>query len=168
MEKTNAKLEQIRRLVGVQRSPLSAEKQKKCWNDHVFKSGPGKPISLEDYMSHLEGTIASLDKSHENANKMRPIITGFFNFFSTEEYRKKNIIIGEEDFVKFWRILADSDEQHSREMFNKHFPAPLTMASFLDDFTALISHVEFWEEYSNRVFNLLKFRRPGCCHIVHV
>ncbi|XP_048743368.2 uncharacterized protein LOC130046285 [Ostrea edulis] len=168
MEKTNAKLEQIRRLVGARQSPLSAEDQRKWWNDNIFKGGPGKPISLHDYTSFLEGSMVSVNNPHENANKMRPVITGFFNFFSTDEYRKKNLIICEDDFIRFWRILADIDEQHCREMFNKHFPAPVTMASFMEDFTAFVSHVDFWDEYSNRVFNLLKFRRTGCFCKVHI
>ncbi|XP_048743369.2 uncharacterized protein LOC125656826 [Ostrea edulis] len=168
MEKTNAKLEQIRRLVGARQSPLSAEDQRKWWNDHIFKSGPGKPISLHDYTSYLEGCMGSLDKPHDTVNKMKPAITGFFNFFSTDGYRKRNLIIGEEDFVRFWIILTDVDEQHCREMFNKHFPAPVTMAYFLEDFNAFVSHPEFWNEFSNRIFNILKFRRSGCCCEVNI
>jgi hypothetical protein len=165
MEKTNAKLEQIRRLVGARSSPLSAEDQKKWWDDHIFKGGPGKPISLEDYTSNII-TMVNIEHPGENANKLRPIINGFFNFFSTDNYRKRNNIISEEDFVMFWRILADIDERHCRNMFNKHFPAPLTMASFLEDFTALISHVDFWDEYSSRIYNLLKYRSSGfCCNV---
>ncbi|XP_061195951.1 uncharacterized protein LOC133204223 [Saccostrea echinata] len=55
MEKTNAKLEQIRTLLNGRDSALSEDEQKKWWNNHVFKRGPGKDISLEDYISYLEG-----------------------------------------------------------------------------------------------------------------
>ncbi|XP_062610688.1 uncharacterized protein LOC134272479 [Saccostrea cucullata] len=109
MERTNAKLEQIRRLVGARNTPLSAEEQKKWWDEHVFKSGPGKSISMNDYISCLESNCPA-----------KVIATGFFNFFSTEAYRKRNLIITEEDFVKFWAILADVDERHCREVFLKH------------------------------------------------
>jgi hypothetical protein len=151
MEKTNAKLEQIRRLFGARESPLSAHDQKKWWNDHIFKRGPGKPIALLDYLCNLTGDP-------------KPMITGFFNFFSTGEYRKKNLILGEEDFVRFWRILADVDERHSRKIFYRCFPAPFTMASFMEDFIAFLSNAEFFDEVSNRVFNLLKFQGScSCC-----
>jgi hypothetical protein len=155
MEKTNAKLEQIRRLFGARESPLSREDQQKWWEDHIFKSGPGKPISLEDYTCYLM-----------SAGDMRPVITGLFKFFSTDEYRKRNLIMGEDDFVRFWGILADVDERHSREMFNRYFPAPVTMTSFLEDFVAFVSHPDFWDEYNNRVYNVVKFRRSGfCCNV---
>ncbi|XP_061175545.1 uncharacterized protein LOC133184469 [Saccostrea echinata] len=162
MERTNAKLEQIRRLVGARDTPLSAEEQKKWWNDHIFKSGPGKDISMTDYVMWVESNIPL----HEMANKVKPIITGFFNFFSTEDYRKKNLIIGEEDFVMFWAILADVNERHCRKMFVKHIPSPLTMAFFLEDFEAFLSHNEFWNEYAYRVFNILKYRDScRCCRV---
>lgn len=167
MEKTNAKLEQIRRLVGDRRSPLSTEDQKKWWNNHIFKTGPGKPIQLVDCISYLEGVELSVKNPSENFKKMKPVITEFFNFFSTDGYRKKNHIISENDFVRFWSILADVNEQHCRKMFCKHFPTPVTMASLLEDSTAFVSHVDFWDEYSNRVFNILKFRHSGCFCKVH-
>ncbi|XP_061175544.1 uncharacterized protein LOC133184468 [Saccostrea echinata] len=155
MERTNAKLEQIRRLVGARNTPLSAEEQKKWWNDHIFKSGPGKNISMNDYISCLEANCPA-----------KAIVTGFFNFFSTEVYRKKNLIISEEDFVKFWAILAGVDERHCREVFVKHIPSPLTMAFFLEDFEAFLSHNEFWNEYGYRVFNILKYKDScRCCRV---
>ncbi|XP_061195688.1 uncharacterized protein LOC133203906 [Saccostrea echinata] len=162
MEKTNAKLERIRILVGARNTALSGANQKKWWNDHIFKCGAGKDISIEDYISYLEGTVGAAPP-HERANKVKPFITGFFNFFSTEDYRKKNLILGEEDFVKFWTILADVDERHCREKFVKHIPTPLTMAYFMEDFVAFTSHDEFWNEYGNRIFNVLKGERSDRC-----
>ncbi|XP_062592535.1 sarcoplasmic calcium-binding protein-like [Saccostrea cucullata] len=162
MERTNAKLEQIRRLVGARNTPLSAQEQKKWWNNNIFKSGPGKSISMTDYISWLESSAPP----HEMASKLKPMVTGFFNFFSTEDYEKKNLIMSEDDFVKFWTILADINERHCREVFVKHIPSPLTMAYFMEDFVAFLSHNEFWNEYGYRVFNILKYKDTSrCCRV---
>jgi hypothetical protein len=165
MKKTNAKLEQIRKILGARTTTMKEADQKKWWNDHVFKTGPGKDISVADYVSYLEGTVGAVPP-HEKAGKVKPMATGLFNFFSTDNYRKKNLILGEEDFVKFWAILADADERHCRKMLLRHFPTPLTLAYFLDDFTAFLSHQDFFDEYSSRIFNVLKFGgSQGCCKV---
>ncbi|XP_062609835.1 sarcoplasmic calcium-binding protein-like isoform X2 [Saccostrea cucullata] len=159
MEKTNAKLEQIRLLVNFKDSAPSEEEQRKWWNDHVFKRGPGEDISLEDYISYLEG-FAEPDL---RPVKFLPIITQFFDFFSTEEYRKKKLILGERDFVKFWTILVNIDERHCKYMFIKHVPSPLTLASLLDDFVALVSHDDVLNNDNYRLLAVLKQNHNGCC-----
>ncbi|XP_048755717.2 uncharacterized protein LOC125666579 isoform X2 [Ostrea edulis] len=165
MKKTNAKLEEIRKLLGARNTAMKEGDQKKWWNEHIFKTGPGKDISVDDYISYLDGTVGAV-APHEKAGKVKPMVMGLFNIFSTESFRKKNFILGEEDFVKFWAILADVDERHCRRMLIRHFPTPLTMAYFLEDFTAFLSHQDFYDEYSNRIFNVLKFRRSyGCCKV---
>ncbi|XP_056007691.1 uncharacterized protein LOC125666332 [Ostrea edulis] len=163
MKKTNAKLEEIRKRLGARNTAMEEADQKKWWNEHIFKTGRGKDISVADYVSYLQGTVGAA-VPHEKAGKVKAMVTGFFNIFSTEGFRKKNLILGEEDFVKFWAILADVDERHCRRMLIRHFPTPLTLAYFLEDFTAFLSHQEFFDEYSNRIFNVVKFRRSnGCC-----
>ncbi|XP_062596642.1 sarcoplasmic calcium-binding protein-like, partial [Saccostrea cucullata] len=159
MEKTNAKLEQIRLFINCKDSAPSEEEQKKWWNDHVFKCGPGKDICLEDYICYLEGFA----QPHERPGKFKPIITQFFDFFSTEEYRKKNLILGERDFVKFWTLLLNIDERHCRNMFIKHVPSPLTLASLLDDFVALVSHDDVLNNDNYRLLAVLKQKHNGCC-----
>jgi hypothetical protein len=135
----------------------------KWWNDHILKRGPDKDMSVYDYVAYLDGLLRPLPP-HEKANKMRPVITGFFDIFSTKEYRDKKLFLGEEDFVNFWVIFADVDEHHCRRVYTKYFPAPLTMEYFLADFEAFVSNPEFVDENSKRVFHVFKQPNPsGCC-----
>ncbi|CAC5378074.1 unnamed protein product [Mytilus coruscus] len=162
MEKTNARLELLRRTIGDRKTALNADAQKKWWDEHVFKRGVNKDISIEDYITYFEGVYTP----HGMESAMRPVITGFFNFFSTPEYRKKNIPILEEDFIKFWTILKNVDESHCRRMFVRYFLNPLTMASFLENFVALISHNDFYDEKTLRVYKILNPQRSGTCDLI--
>ncbi|VDI29208.1 Hypothetical predicted protein [Mytilus galloprovincialis] len=74
MKKTNATLEQLRLAIGDRRTALNADAQTKWWDDHIFKRGADKHISVEDYVAYLEGIYNPADMG----NKMRPVITGFF------------------------------------------------------------------------------------------
>ncbi|XP_062613860.1 uncharacterized protein LOC134275608 isoform X2 [Saccostrea cucullata] len=166
MEKTNAKFEELRKLFGVRNSALSAAKQKKWWNDHIFKLGPGNDISVNDYIYYLEGTVGGVVPS-ARPKKVKPVVTGFFDFFSTGEYRKKSLIIGQNDFVKFWTILVGLDEVQGKKLFLKNFPAPFTMTHFMEDFVNFLSNDEFLDEVSYRVFNVLRHResQSRCCDV---
>lgn len=128
----------------------------------MFRCVPGKDISLEDFMIYLEGLIGNDRPPPERANKFRPIITGFFNFFSTETYRRENLIIGGVDFVKFWAIQADVEEQHCKEMLIKCVPSPVTIASLLGDFVTLVSNNEPWHYNNWRLFAILKQKPKRC------
>ena len=166
MRITNEKLERLRRMIGARQTALSPEDQQKWWNDNVFKCGPGKSISVEDYMAHLLEQLG-LSKSPEMASKIRPVIKGWFKFFTTEDYMKRNLIIGEYDFIRFWSILAEYvPESHCKKMFIKNFPTPFTMDSFLEDFVSFVSNPDFYDEYSNRVYNVIKPRPSGMCEQV--
>lgn len=163
MMKTNEKLERLRKLVGARQMALSASKQKKWWDDNVFKRGPGKDIHVEEYVTFMEGTLGT-GPPHDRAIKIRPVVKKWFDFFTTEEYMKKKLILGEEDFVKFWTILdKGDDESHYKRMYIKHFPSPLSMGDIMEDFVAFLSHPDFFDEYSNRVFNVVKHRPEGTC-----
>lgn len=166
MTKTNEKLERLRKLVGARQTALSASNQKKWWDDHVFKRGPGKDIHVEDYVTFVEGTLGT-GPPHDRANKIRPVVKKWFDFFTTEEYIKRKLILGEEDFLKFWTILDnDIDEEHYKRMFIKHFPSPLCIGDIMEDFVAFLSHPDFFDEYSNRVFDIVKHRPEGpCCKL---
>ncbi|XP_052064800.1 uncharacterized protein LOC127704705 [Mytilus californianus] len=152
MEKTNARLDALRRAIGDRTTALDAEKQKKWWNDHIFKRGVNKDISIDGYINYLEGIYNPADME----KKIRPVITGFFNFFTTPDFRKKNLPIVEEDFTKFWMILTNMDELHCKRLFIRHFLNPLTMASFLEDFVAFLAYNDFFDENTTRVHNILK------------
>ncbi|XP_076115246.1 uncharacterized protein LOC143083016 isoform X4 [Mytilus galloprovincialis] len=152
MEKINARLEELRQAIGDRPTPLDAEKQNKWWNDHIFKRGVDKDISIDGYINYLEGIYNPADME----KKMRTVITGFFNFFSTPQFRKQNQPIIEEDFIKFWTIFKNMDKLHCRRSFIRHFLNPLTMASFLEDFVAFLSYNDFFDENTTRVHNLLK------------
>nr|XP_022291290.1 uncharacterized protein LOC111102720 [Crassostrea virginica] len=156
MKITNEKLERLRNLIGGRRTALSASDQKKWWNDNIFKCGPGKDISVEDYICHLEEDVAK---------KAGPTIRGWFNFFTTQDYLKKNLIIGEDDFIRFWSILVGVEESHSKDMYIRHFPKPVTMASFLEDFVAFLSNPDFFDEYSQRVYSVIKLHPRGICDL---
>ena len=156
MKITNEKLERLRKLIGGRRTALSASDQKKWWNDNIFKCGPGKDISVEDYICHLEEDVAK---------KAGPTIKGWFNFFTTQDYLKKNLIIGEDDFIRFWSILVGVEESHSKDMYIRHFPKPVTMASFLEDFVAFLSNPDFFDEYSQRVYSVIKLHPRGICDL---
>ncbi|CAC5378073.1 unnamed protein product [Mytilus coruscus] len=152
MEKINARLDALRRAIGDRTTALDAEKQKKWWNDHIFKRGVNKDISIDGYINYLEGIYNPADMEE----KMRPVITGFFNFFTTPDFRKKNLPFVEEDFIKFWTILTNMDELHCKRLFIRHFLNPLTMASFLEDFVAFLAYNDFFDENTTRVHNILK------------
>ncbi|CAC5378541.1 unnamed protein product [Mytilus coruscus] len=159
MERTNNTLEQLRLAIGDRRTALNADAQKKWWNDHIFKRGTNKHISVDDYVTYLEGIYNPADMR----NKMRPVITGFFNFFSTPDFRKKNCILAEEDFIKFWAILKNVDKVHCRNIYIRHFLNPSTMESFLEDFVALVSYNDFFDENTIRVHTVLKPPRSATC-----
>lgn len=152
MEKINARLDELRQAIGERTTPLDAEKQNKWWNEHIFKRGVDNDISIDGYISYLEGIYNPADME----GKMRPVITGFFNFFSTPEFRKQNQPIIEEDFIKFWTILKNMDKLHCRRSFIRYFLNPLTMANFLEDFVAFLSYSDLFDENTTRVHNLLK------------
>ena len=57
-------------------------------------------ISEEDNMSQLDGA-QGLSLAPDMANRARPAIKGKLNFFTTEEYLKKNLIIGEVVLIRF-------------------------------------------------------------------
>ncbi|XP_071182051.1 uncharacterized protein [Mytilus edulis] len=162
MKKTNATLEQLRLAVGDRRTALNADAQNKWWDDHIFKRGANKHISVEDYVAYLEGIYNPADMG----NKMRPVITGFFNFFSTPDFRKKNCILTEEDFIKFWTILKNVDKVHCRNIYIRHFLNPTTMESFLGDFVALVSSNDFFDENTIRVHTVLKPPRSSPCDTI--
>ncbi|XP_062613866.1 uncharacterized protein LOC134275614 [Saccostrea cucullata] len=164
MEKTNAKLEEIRKLFGAKDTALSAGNQKKWWNENIFKGGPGKDISVDDYVSYLEGTVG-MAPPHERNGKVKPMITSFFSFFSTEYYRKKNLIMNRGEFLKFWTILANVDEIHCRKMYTKHFPTPFTMQYFLNDFESFLANDTFFDEFANRIFNIVRYQGRRCCKV---
>lgn len=46
-------------------------------------------------------------------------------------------------------------------MFIKHFQTLLTMALFLDDFVSFVPNPDFFDEYSPRVYNVLKPRQQA-------
>lgn len=73
MMKTNEKLERLRKLVGARQTALSASKQKKWWDDNVFKRGPGKDIHVEEYVTFMEGTLGT-GPPHDRAIKIRPVV----------------------------------------------------------------------------------------------
>lgn len=164
MKKTNEKLERLRQLIVARRTALSESQQKKWWDDNIFKRGPGKDIDVEEFISYVEGTLGT-GSPCDRANKVRPVIKKLFDFFTTEEYMKRKLILGEEDFVKFWTILDNNnDEDHYKRMFIKHFPSPLCLSDIMEDFVAFLSHPDFFDEYSNRVFNVVKYRPKGMCY----
>lgn len=160
MMKTNEKLEGLRKLFGARKTALSDSQQEKWWSEHVFKCGPGKDISVHQLVSYMEG-IMTQDSPAERAKVVRPKIKKWFNIFTTEDFLKLKMILSEEDFVKFWAVLANIDERHSREMLIKYFPSPLTLNDFREDFVAFLSNPEFLDEYSSRIFNILK-NKPDC------
>ena len=41
-------------------------------------------------------------------------------------------------------------------MYIKHFPTPLAMALFLEDFVSFVPNPDFFDEYSPRVYNEIK------------
>lgn len=160
MKKTNEKLEGLRKLFGARKTALSDSQQEKWWSEHVFKCGPGKDISVYQLVSYMEG-IMTQDSPAERAKVVRPKIKKWFNIFTTEDFLKLKMILSEEDFVKFWVVLANIDERHSKEMLIKYFPSPLTLNDFREDFVAFLSNPEFLDEYSSRIFNILK-NKPDC------
>ncbi|XP_071120910.1 uncharacterized protein [Mytilus edulis] len=162
MEKTNARLELLRRTIGDRKTALNAGAQKKWWDENIFKRGVNKDISVDDYITYLEGIYTP----HGMESTMRPVITDFFNFFSTPDYRKKNIPILEVEFFKFWTILKNVDESHCRRMFVRYFLNPVTMASFLDNFVSLIAHNDFFDEKTLRVHKILNPKRSGTCDLI--
>lgn len=169
MKITYDKLEVIRKSMGNRQNEVNEFEQKELWNKHVFKRGPNKSITVDDYASYLEG----MGDMHNN---MKLFITGLFNAFSTAEFRKKNTILAYEDFARFWEILAGVEPRHCKKIFIRDFLNPITMASLLEDFVHFLTKEDFFDPDSTRVFLLLKpsyevdpcfeeFCRPSCCNV---
>lgn len=157
MKKTNEKLEKLRISFGVRQRPLPASDQKKWWNENIFKQEAGRSIKVEDYVLSVENYLGK-GAAYDRANRIRPVLKKWFDFFTTEEYINMNLDMTENDFVKFWTELFGDDEQHYKRMFIKHFPSPLTMSDFLEDFVAFLSNPEFFNEFSSRVLQVVKYR----------
>nr|XP_022345082.1 uncharacterized protein LOC111137742 isoform X3 [Crassostrea virginica] len=157
MNKTNEKMECLRQLVGGRESALPVTDQTKWWNENVFRCGPGKDISENDLTNFMFANVFRQDAGY-NDDKMKPIIKGWFEFFTTEEYLKENWIIEKEDFCKFWTILAQIEHGYSTEMLNRYFPSPITMSDLLEEFVTLVSNPMFYEVHASRIFHLLKYR----------
>lgn len=157
MKKTNEKLEKLRIIFCVRQRPLPASDQKKWWNENIFKQEAGRSIKVEDYVLSMENYLGK-GAAYDRANRIRPVLKKWFDFFTTEEYINMNLDMTENDFVKFWTELFGDDEQHYKRMFIKHFPSPLTMSDFLEDFVAFLSNPEFFNEFSSRVLQVVKYR----------
>lgn len=157
MKKTNEKLEKLRIRFGARQRPLPASDQKKWWNENIFKQEAGRSIKVEDYVLSVENYLGK-GAAYDRANRIRPVLKKWFDFFTTEEYINMNLDMTENDFVKFWTELFGDDEQHYKRMFIKHFPSPLTMSDFLEDFVAFLSNPEFFNEFSSRVLQVVKYR----------
>lgn len=157
MKKTNEKLEKLRIIFCVRQRPLPASDQKKWWNENIFKQEAGRSIKVEDYVLSVENYLGK-GAAYDRANRIRPVLKKWFDFFTTEEYINMNLDMTENDFVKFWTELFGDDEQHYKRMFIKHFPSPLTMSDFLEDFVAFLSNPEFFNEFSSRVLQVVKYR----------
>lgn len=157
MKKTNEKLEKLRISFGARQRPLPASDQKKWWNENIFKQEAGRSIKVEDYVLSVENYLGK-GAAYDRANRIRPVLKKWFDFFTTEEYINMNLDMTENDFVKFWTELFGDDEQHYKRMFIKHFPSPLTMSDFLEDFVAFLSNPEFFNEFSSRVLQVVKYR----------
>lgn len=157
MKKTNEKLEKLRIIFCVRQGPLPASDQKKWWNENIFKQEAGRSIKVEDYVLSVENYLGK-GAAYDRANRIRPVLKKWFDFFTTEEYINMNLDMTENDFVKFWTELFGDDEQHYKRMFIKHFPSPLTMSDFLEDFVAFLSNPEFFNEFSSRVLQVVKYR----------
>lgn len=95
---------------------------------------------------------------YDRVNKIRLVVKKWFDFFMIEEYMKKKLILGEEDFVKFWIILdKGDDESYYKSMFIKYFFLLLFMGDIMEDFVVFLLYFDFFDEYSNRVFNVVKY-----------
>lgn len=162
MKKTNEKLEKLRISFGVRQRPLPASDQKEWWNENIFKQEAGRLIKVEDYVLSVENYLGKR-AAYDRANRIRPVVKKWFHFFTTEENINGNYIMTENDFVKFWTELSGNDEQHYKRMFIKHFPSPFTMSDFVEDFVAFLSNPEYSNEFSNRVFKVVKYRSGGVC-----
>lgn len=162
MKKTNEKLEKLRISFGVRQRPLPASDQKEWWNENIFKQEAGRLIKVEDYVLSVENYLGK-GAAYDRANRIRPVVKKWFHFFTTEENINGNFIMTENDFVKFWTELSGNDEQHYKRMFIKHFPSPFTMSDFVEDFVAFLSNPEYSNEFSNRVFKVVKYRSGGVC-----
>lgn len=161
MRKTNEKLEKLRISFGVRQRPLPASDQKEWWDENIFKQG-GKWIKVEDYVHSVETDLGK-GAAYDRANRIRPVVKKWFDFFTTEDYINRNLDMTENDFVKFWTELFGDDEQHYKRMFIKHFPSPLTMSDFLEDFVAFLSNPDYLNEFSSRVFQVVKYRSGRVC-----
>lgn len=162
MMKTNEKLNRLRKIFGARQRSLTAAVQKKWWNDNIFKQEAGEEIKVEDYVHSVENCLGK-GAAYDRADKIRPVVKTWFDFFTTEKYINRNLDMTETDFVMFWKELSGDDEQHYKRMFIKHFPSPLTMSDFLEDFVAFLSNPEYLNEFSSRVFQVVKYRSGGVC-----
>lgn len=90
-------------------------------------------------------------------------IKKWFNIFIIEDFFKLKMIFSEEDFVKFWVVLVNIDEWYSREMFIKYFFLLLILNDFWEDFVVFLLNFEFFDEYSSRIFNILKDKLDCMC-----
>lgn len=160
MRNTNEKLENLRIIFGVRQTSLEVTDQRKWWDDNIFKQGAVEEIKVDDYVHSVENYLGN-GAAYDRANRIRPVVTTWFDFFTTEEYINRNLDMT--DFVRFWNELSGDDEQHYRRMFIKHFPSPLTMSDFLEDFVAFLSNPEYLNEFSSRVFQVVKYRSGGVC-----
>lgn len=149
-------------MIGVRQSPLPASDQKKGWNENIFKQEGGKWIKVEDYVHSVENRLGK-GAAYDRANRIRPVVKKWFDLFMTEEYINRNLDMTENDFVKFWTELFGDNEQHHKKMFIKHFPSPLTMSDFLEDFVAFLSNPDYLNEFSSRVLQVVKYRAGRVC-----
>ncbi|XP_062570692.1 sarcoplasmic calcium-binding protein-like [Saccostrea cucullata] len=62
MKNTNAKLEQLRKIIGVRKTALSDENKKKWWNENIFKNGPGKDTGVYQSMTTLVSWMGPLEQ----------------------------------------------------------------------------------------------------------
>ena len=154
MRKTNAKMECLLKLIGARRTVLSAEDQKKWWNDNIFRrhqrGGQHKSI----------GRSTGLSLPSDMANKARPAIKGKFNFFTTEEYLKKNLIIGEVVLIRFKQTTLRTPT--ARKCISSTFQQLYQWLCFWQTVSS-VSNPDFFDEYSPRVYNVIKPRPAGIC-----
>ncbi|XP_061180314.1 uncharacterized protein LOC133188848 [Saccostrea echinata] len=156
MNNTNEKLESIRIYLRQRNVPLDPKKSKTWWQTHIFRRGTNS-ITFDQFCNTHNNFTVQYTESQEFQSAVLRCVTEFFDFFSTHE-QGRNHILTDENFVRFWNMLAGIDEKHAREHLME-FPALLSTGDLMLAWMGFLQNTNrFAYKYyeSQAVYHILK------------
>ncbi|XP_062571283.1 uncharacterized protein LOC134233336 [Saccostrea cucullata] len=156
MKRTNEKLESIRIYLRQRTVPLDSKKAATWWTTHIFRRGTNS-ITFDQFCNTHNNFNVQYTESEDFQSAVRRCVTEFFDFFSTHE-QGRNHILTDENFVRFWSMLAGTEEKRAREHL-KDFPRLLSTGDLMLAWMGFLQNTNrFAYKYyeSQAVYQLLK------------